>query len=368
MTVIWLLVAVLAALGLAGAVVAGLLRGATIGAAYHENLRWRLAAEGTWSALLVIAVLLPLVITALLLRGHPLQLLFSTDTLITILLAAPAALLVARGAFDFSIGGTAVLCAVVMGLLSHSIGDLSPIAAIALGAAIGALNGALVAVTRISPVLLTLGVGVATRGFAGHLSGQMGVFPRTSEAWNSSVFGVVLTVLTIAWVLGITALALFTRVGRQNLPSSGREETVSQRLLTLGLPLAMSGLAAGLAAVIMVLRVRQASTGMFWGAEAEVALAVLAGGTCFGGRHPMVIGAALAALAASLLMLCLMMVDESSLVQWVEGVAVVAAALASQAHGSIWNWAYQRRTPRAPRAFPVEAAVGTPERATMPRV
>jgi ribose/xylose/arabinose/galactoside ABC-type transport system permease subunit len=351
MVLFWFLVLVLILLAVGGVVIASVLR--PQGSPYHQSVGWRLASEGIWAGLILIAGIVPALLVLGAAPGGHFASIRHADLLTNLVLAAPIALLVARGTFDFSIAGTAALCAVVIVFASHSLGDAAPLVGVVLGLVIGLINAAIVTFTRVSPLLITLGIGVAARGIANYLTGGMMAEATLSTVWFGSGATILFVFLSACWVLAIAALALFTRVGREPARPDDRDAAL-QRLSRLGIPLVLTGTAAGIVSVMAVARFHVASNNLFTGIEPLIALAAVLGGTCFGGRHPMVIGAALAGLAASLITLCLLVFNLPRLDEALIGLALVAGVLASQAYALICNTLYSRKARLAP-AFPVTA-------------
>jgi ribose transport system permease protein len=201
------------------------------------------------------------------------------------------------GGVDLSIGAvislTAVLCAVQMN------GDQANIAlavavSCAAGAAIGTINGIAVALTRVSPFVLTLGTGVAVLGLTQIYSGGTArgiVAPGFREVFNYRI-GDVVPVLAIAFLALATIGLLVQRTtifGRQLflIGSNRRAAHLS------GLPIArvtilayaLSGLFGGLAGIALLARSGVSNTLSGQGLEFQVLAAVVLGGTTFeGGR------------------------------------------------------------------------------------
>ncbi len=201
------------------------------------------------------------------------------------------------GGVDLSIGAvislTSVLCAVQMN------GDQANVAmAIAIscaaGAAIGTINGIAVALTRVSPFVLTLGTGVAVLGLTQIYSGGTArgiVAPGFREVFNYRI-GDVVPVLAIAF-LALAVLGLlvqrFTVFGRQLfLIGSNRRAAhlsgLSMARVTI-LAYALSGLFGGFAGIALLARSGVSNTLSGQGLEFQVLAAVVLGGTTFeGGR------------------------------------------------------------------------------------
>src|SRR4051794_8015000 len=83
------------------------------------------------------------------------------------IVAAPGTLLMTAGQFDLSVGSITAFTSVILAnlALSHSLG-VSVTVAIAAGIGVGMLNGFLVTVVGINPLIATLGTLAAFRGLA----------------------------------------------------------------------------------------------------------------------------------------------------------------------------------------------------------
>jgi ribose/xylose/arabinose/galactoside ABC-type transport system permease subunit len=201
------------------------------------------------------------------------------------------------GGVDLSIGAvislTSVVCAVQMNGDPSNVG-FAVLAACAVGAAIGTVNGVAVAFTRVSPFILTLGTGIAVLGLTQIYSGGTArgiVAPGFREFFNFRIGGIV-PVLAVAF-LGLAALGLLV----QRLAIFGRQLYLigSNRRAALisGLPVArvtvlayaLSGLFGGLAGMALLARSGVSNTLSGQGLEFQVLAAVVLGGTTFeGGR------------------------------------------------------------------------------------
>ncbi|MGE0238497.1 MAG: ABC transporter permease [Parvibaculaceae bacterium] len=201
------------------------------------------------------------------------------------------------GGVDLSVGAVislaSVLCAVQMN------GDPSnlPVAllsACAAGVLIGALNGAAVAFTRVSPFILTLGTGIAVLGLTQIYSGGTArgiVAPGFREFFNHRIAGAV-PVLAVG-LIGLAGLGLViqrrTVFGhRLYLIGSNRRAALLSGLPVAGttvLAYALSGLFGALAGIALLARSGVSNTLSGQGLEFQVLAAIVLGGTTFeGGR------------------------------------------------------------------------------------
>ncbi|MBN9068894.1 MAG: ABC transporter permease [Rhizobiaceae bacterium] len=201
------------------------------------------------------------------------------------------------GGIDLSVGAvislTSVLTATVM---AGDVANLAPaiLLACAVGLCIGLINGIIVAFSRASPFILTLGMGVAVVGLTQMLTGGTAkgiVSPGFREFFNFRVGGL-LPNLAIAFLL-LVAIGLFiekaTIFGRQLfLVGTNRATAVLSGLAVRRVTIAayaISGLFGALAGIALLARSGVSSTVAGQGLEFQVLAAVVLGGTTFeGGR------------------------------------------------------------------------------------
>lgn len=181
------------------------------------------------------------------------------------LIAAGMTLLIIQGGIDVSVGSMMGVVAFVAGkMLSEGASPiLVLIAALALGAALGSLNGALVTWLRIPPIIATLGMMNVLRAvifilLAGEILTGIPSFSPTlgtnSIAGVPLVFGVVIVVYVALWYL------LRHRIFGRTLYAIGNNEEAAR---LAGLPVrrtrmlsySLLGVLVGLAAITYTMRV-----------------------------------------------------------------------------------------------------------------
>jgi ribose/xylose/arabinose/galactoside ABC-type transport system permease subunit len=199
------------------------------------------------------------------------------------------------GGVDLSVGAvislTAVVAAVVM---DGSSANLVPALLLcgAIGLAVGLANGLVVAFTRVSPFILTLGMAIVIYGATQVYSGGTaagGVAPGFREFFNARLLDLV-PVLALVFLL-LAALAVWmqqaTRFGRSLYLIGANPEAA----LLSGLPVrwvtvaayTLSGFAAALGGVALLARAGVSSTYAGRGYEFDVLAAIVLGGTTFAG-------------------------------------------------------------------------------------
>lgn len=211
------------------------------------------------------------------------------------LIALPMTLIIITAGIDLSVGAATALCAVVLGLAAEAGAPVWVAIALALltGAAGGALNGTLVAWLRVHPLIVTLATLAAFRGIAMALTRGRTIQsfpPDFGRIAGETFLGLPLPMwLFIAAALA-AAIFLMGTPGGRFLYAMGHNETAARfsgvpvRRIKLGL-YTLSGLTAGVGAVLLASRYEQAKADFATGLELEVITAVVLGGvSIFGGR------------------------------------------------------------------------------------
>jgi len=211
------------------------------------------------------------------------------------LLALPMTLVILTAGIDLSVGATMALAAVVLGL-GYEAGWPLPVcvgAALLTGTAAGALNGLAVTGLGVHPLIVTLATLAAYRGIAEGISLARPIsgFPKGfSFLGQGCLAGVPVPGWVFLAALMATAGLLWATPWGPSLYALGHNERACR---FAGLPVgrikgllyALSGLAAGTAAVLYVARRNTAKADIGMGLELDVITAVVLGGTSiFGGR------------------------------------------------------------------------------------
>lgn len=211
------------------------------------------------------------------------------------IVAVPMLLIIIAGGIDLSVGSMVALSAVTLGLL-HERGwpiAASVSAAVVVGALAGAVNGWLIARTQVHPLLITLGSMAAFRGIAEGIS-----LARPLSGYPESLLALSAGMTPMLIFLGAAASAhVFLtrlRMGRW-VVAMGTDETVSRFSKTpvdrLKVMLyTLSGLACGVAGVLLVARNNTAKADVGMGMELEAITAVVLGGASIEGGRGRVLG------------------------------------------------------------------------------
>lgn len=204
------------------------------------------------------------------------------------LMAAAGTLVIIAGGFDLSVGAIYAISGVVAAKLASSIGpDAALAAGVLLGLFLGILNGLITAYGRINPLIATLSTSIIIRGVA--LVITSGFVINVTEAsygdlGNGKLFGIDYSI--VIWgVFAVICGLLLTRTtfGRAIYAAGGNAEAA--RLSGIRVELvrtmtyAISGLAAGLAGIIVSSGVSSAQADAGSGIELSVIAAIVIGGT-----------------------------------------------------------------------------------------
>jgi len=206
------------------------------------------------------------------------------------------------GGIDLSAGSLLALSAVVLGMLWRDAGwpvGAAALAAIAVGGLGGALNALVITRLQIPPLIVTLGSYSLFRGLAEGLTGGVDNFTHFPEAFlflgQGYWFDVVPAQLPlfVVFSLAIWLVVHRTTLGRAwsaiGFSSEGARHAGIRVERSTALAYLLSGLAAGLAAVVYVSHVGQAKADAGTNYELAAITAVVLGGTSiFGGRGTVV--------------------------------------------------------------------------------
>ena len=315
-------------------------RGDQSGDAPADKPGWRALVDpsnlATWAApiaLVVLAVVFQALNPTFLSLGNLTSML--TSAAILIVLAVGQTFVVATAGIDLSIASAMTLAAVVFGIVFDAGLAAAVIAAVATGLAVGLVNGLIIARGRITDFIVTLGM----------LSAASGAALIFADGKPKTIISAPLLTLSTGtvWIFGysfLIAIALavvahvvlfHTRYGTYVLATGGnREAAAATGVATARVKTAVyviSGLTAGIAAILLVARVgaaEPASNTSFL--LNSVAAVVLGGGGLFGGRAT-IAGPVVGALLLTGLVNGLTLMGVSQFYQPLSvGIVVVAAA------------------------------------------
>ncbi|HEX4486242.1 MAG TPA: ABC transporter permease [Terriglobales bacterium] len=254
--------------------------------------------------------------------------------------AIGTAYLIIGGSVDLSIGSQYALCAVASAMLARSMPPpLAWIAGIALGAALGLVNGLMVWRIHISPIIITLGTLTIFRGVALRVTNGFGVrgVPKSFSWFGQTVW---LGIPMPVWVLAVLALVahvvlLYTRQGRHLFAFGGNREAAEaagidgKRLLVICF--ALNGALVGTSAVLAASRFGTAAPTFGAGFELDVIAAVILGGVVFTGGEGSIVGVLLAVVLLGVINSGLISIGiDPHYAQMVKGLALVIAVTLDQ--------------------------------------
>jgi rhamnose transport system substrate-binding protein len=230
------------------------------------------------------------------------------------LLALAMTPVIVTGGIDLSVGSLLGLCAVVFGKLwrdAHLDPWVAASGAVALGAIAGALNATLITRLRIPPLIVTLGSYSLFRGVAEGITKGVDNFTNfpvrfvfLGQGYFWSWLPAQLPILIFA-ALGFWLLLHRSAIGRMLSaigfsPEGARHAGIAVER-RVALAYILSGLCAGVAAVIYAARVGQAKADAGTGYELSAITAVVLGGTSIFGGTGSIIGTLLGLFAIAIL-------------------------------------------------------------------
>jgi ribose/xylose/arabinose/galactoside ABC-type transport system permease subunit len=241
---------------------------------------------------------------------------------------------------DLSVGSALALSGMSAALAMAHIGDnwiIGAIAGIGTGAIVGAINGFVVTRLNIPSFLVTLGTLSAARGLALLVTTTRPVI-ITNDSFVSifgegDIFGVPVPIIwTVLAVIAGILLLHYSVFGRQIYAAGGNPTAALysginiKRVTTLAFVL--TGMLAGLAALVLSARSHAARPDVVQGLELDVIASVTLGGcSLFGGRG-FVLGTLLGSLIIGTLNNGLVLLGVSSSLQLVIKGAIIVAAVA----------------------------------------
>lgn len=201
---------------------------------------------------------------------------------------------------DLSVGsiiGVVGMTVFDLSLISHVSGIVAILAALILGAALGALNGFLVVKLNLSPFIVTLAAMATWRGTTYAISGRqlyrdLSVAPITDKLllWIDGSFGPIPRAFVYMVVIGLAAywVLAHTKLGRDFYSVGGNERAAYLAGINVTrikiLAYAISGFCAGVVALILSSRLSTSPEDLGTGIElSAIAAAVVGGVSLLGG-------------------------------------------------------------------------------------
>lgn len=259
------------------------------------------------------------------------------------IMAVGMTMVILIGGIDLAVGSVMALAMMVMGYLANQVGMALPVGIIlALGAAAvtGAISGILITALGVPAFIATLAMMSVARGLANMITdGQQIVgFPSWFSLLAYTRFGGFLTltvaVMLVVFVLGWIYLR-YTTGGRSLYAIGGNQEVarlagINVNLYTIGVYV-VSGLLAGLAGVVLAMRLDsvQPTAGVSY--ELDTIAAVVIGGTSLSGGKGGILGTIIGVLIIGVLRNGLNLLGVSPFTQAVVIGVVIALAVAAEA-------------------------------------
>ena len=238
-----------------------------------------------------------------------------TATAVNGVLAVGVTFVIITGGIDLSVGTAMTFASVVMGIVSATLGLplwLGLLSALAAGALVGAVNGALIAKAKLPPFIATLGMLYVTLGMAQVISNVHPIYFDTPQPGFQAFFmgKALFGIPNIVWVmLGAAAIAWVllnkTTFGRYTFALGSNEEAT--RLSGVNVDrwkisvYVVNGLFVGLAGIVIASRMNSAQPGLGVGYELDAIAAAVIGGTSLSGGEGSVVGTVIGAFLISTL-------------------------------------------------------------------
>lgn len=227
------------------------------------------------------------------------------------LVALPLALLIIAGEIDISVAGIIALASVAMGFAAEAGAGTATLAMAGVGTGLvaGCINGALVTVARVPSIVATIGTMTLFRGAAYAALGDRVLknYPESFAAFGQGYLAGPVSIELALFVVGAVACALYlhgTRFGRAIFAMGANP--VATRFSGIRVDryrfmlFALTGLAAGLAAVLLTSRLGSTRPSIAQGWELEIISIVILGGVSVWGGKGSILGVVLAALVFGL--------------------------------------------------------------------
>lgn len=285
------------------------------------------------------------------------------DTSFIAIMAVGATFVIVSGGIDLSVGAIYALAAVLGAMVLHHFGPegagasagmrgawLGALTCVGVATLAGLLNGSMIVLLRVHPFIITLGTMAIFRGIAFVVTkGQsIGGFPevfRNLVRWETAggLSLVPLGVMVLVGLLGGVTLSRLA-VGRRVYAIGGNElasrfSGIRVERVKLGVFL-LSGLTAGIAALLSLGYYGGATSGDGAGYELNVIAAAVVGGASLSGGKGTALGAILGALIIQMISTGIVILGiDQNYSQIIIGAVVIVAVLLDQLNG----WLTRRR-------------------------
>jgi ribose/xylose/arabinose/galactoside ABC-type transport system permease subunit len=239
-----------------------------------------------------------------------------------------------------SVGGPGVLVSVTVGVL----------ACVSIGAACGAVNGAMIVGLRVHPFIITLGMMAVLRGIVFVLTQGQSVFnfPESfttgffkldlgrvvSAEWAKGLYPMPVLFMVLVMLVGIVILSR-TVLGRRTYAIGGNETAAKYAGVPVGrvkiIMYTLVGAMAGLSACVYLGYLGAAEPNAGNGYELRVIAAAVIGGASLQGGRGSALGAVLGAILVQLISNAMLILEiDQSYTDIVMGAAIIAAVVLDQ--------------------------------------
>ena len=252
-------------------------------------------------------------------------------------LAIGMTFVIATAGIDLSVGSMVAAAAVLGGQFADSGSVAFLLGALGMGVLLGGVNAGLIAYGRVVPFIATLAMFAMARGLALWISDKtpITIFDLEGVRWfgTGEVVGIPSAVIVfLAVAVGAWILLNRTSYGRHVVAVGGNREAariagvkVSRIVFSVYI---ISGLCAGLAAILVSGRLSSASPVIGNLYELDAIAAVVIGGTALSGGRATIVGTVLGVLTFALIFNLMTLMDLAVEIQLItKGVIIVAAVL-----------------------------------------
>jgi rhamnose transport system permease protein len=232
---------------------------------------------------------------------------FNDSSILIILALGQMAVLVTRGV-DLSVASIVALAGMAAGLFNQAMPGAGVVAAIAVavvvGLAGGMINGAIVWLLRVPPIVATLGTLAIFRGLVFTASGGAyanALSPGFVDLVRTEILGVrVLSWAAVAAIIAVAVIVRYSKSGRALFAAGSNPGAAIYAGVNVGKSQAfsfvLSGLLAGVGGYLWVARLGVADSTVALGFELQVIAACVIGGVSIAGGSGSVLGVVLGAL------------------------------------------------------------------------
>ena len=238
-----------------------------------------------------------------------------TATAVNGVLATGVTFVIITGGIDLSLGTAMTFASVVMGIVSVNFGLplwLGILSALGAGAAVGLVNGTLIAKAKLPPFIATLGMLYVTLGLAQVISDVHPIyFDQPQPMFQQILMAKPLAgIPNIVWVMfGAAFIAWIilnkTVLGRYTFALGSNEEATRLSGVNTArwkiVVYVVDGLFVGLAGIVIASRMNSAQPGLGMGYELDAIAAAVIGGTSLSGGEGSVVGTIIGAFLISTL-------------------------------------------------------------------